>query len=78
MQMAAKNSKSTLKSLQIEVNKKLIEVKEELKNVKEEMMNLNEKETVENPKANEFSCKSCDLNFCSKKKLKSVKPFPMD
>ena len=60
-----------MKKEELNINKKeLIEVKEELKNVKEEMMNRKEKETVENPKADEFSCKSCDLNLCSKKKLK--------
>ena len=81
--MAAKNSKTTLKSLQIEVNmfreelklnkKELNDVKEEQKTVKEEIKYLKQKETVKNPKLkpeDDLRCKICDLSLRSKKKLK--------
>ena len=81
--MAVKNSRITLKSLQIEVNKfkeelksnktELAEVKEELKNVKNELKHYKDKETGEIPKGKseeEFGCKICDVSFISKKSLK--------
>ena len=77
IKMAAKNSKTTLKSLQIELNllreelklhkNELNDVKEELKNVKEE------KETEKTPilkPEDVFNCKICDLSLRSKKELK--------
>ena len=81
--MKVKNSKLTLKSLQIELNlvkeelkinkEELKEMKEEFMNVKEQMKHPQEKENVENPNLNpvcEFSCKICDKSFGSQKKLK--------